>query len=125
MVEDLNMQTRQVETGAVRLTKTVHKCEELLDEPLWKEEVEVKRVAVNRVMEVLLSIRHTGDTITVSVFEEVLVVEKRLMLKEELHIAKRRVEIHKPQHVTLRSGEATVEHISNRLQRSKQDHEKG
>jgi stress response protein YsnF len=40
------------------------------------------------------------------------VVEKRLMLKEELHIRKRRVERHQPQCVTLRHEEARVEHIN-------------
>ena len=45
--------------------------------------------------------------------EEVLIVEKRFMLKEELHIAKRRVETHTPQRVTVRSEEVTVERIEN------------
>ncbi len=40
--------------------------------------------------------------------EEVPVVEKRLMLKAELHVAKRQTETHKPQRVTLRTEEATI-----------------
>jgi stress response protein YsnF len=47
----------------------------------------------------------------VPILEEVLVVEKRLMLKEELHISRRRVEVHKPQHITLRSEEVIIERI--------------
>jgi len=39
IMEELDVQTRQVETGAVRLTKTVHEREELIDEPLWQEKV--------------------------------------------------------------------------------------
>lgn len=42
-----------------------------------------------------------------------LIVEKRFMLKEELHISKRRVETHTPQRVTVRSEEVTVERIEN------------
>jgi len=112
-VEDLDVQTRQVETGGVRLTKVVREREELIDEPLWQEKVEVKRVAVNRVVDGPLSVRHEGDTMIVPILEEILVVEKRLMLTEEIHISKQRMEIHKPQRVTLRSEEVTVERIDN------------
>lgn len=52
-----------------------------------------------------------GDVMIVPLLEEVLVVEKRLMLKEELHISKRRTEVHNPQRVILRSEEVTVERI--------------
>lgn len=113
MVEELNVQTRRVETGAVRLTKTVHEHEELLDRPLWHEKIEVERIAVNRLVDSPPAIRHEGDTMIVPVLEEVLVVEKRLMVKEEIHIAKRRVETHDPQRVTLRREEVTVERIQN------------
>jgi stress response protein YsnF len=41
--------------------------------------------------------------------EEVLVVEKRLMLREEIHIRKQRIEMHQPQRITLRSEEVQVE----------------
>jgi uncharacterized protein (TIGR02271 family) len=47
----------------------------------------------------------------VPIMEEVLVIEKRLVLKEELYIRKRRVETHRPQQVRLRSEEARVERL--------------
>ena len=47
----------------------------------------------------------------VSLLEEVLVVEKRLMLKEELHITKEEVETYKPQRVSLRTEEAIIERV--------------
>lgn len=111
MVEELNVQTRRVQTGAVRLTKRVHEHEEVLDNPLWHEKIEVERIAVNRPVDSPPSIRHEGDTTIIPVLEEVLVVEKRLVLKEEIHITKRRVETHVPQRVTLRREEATVERV--------------
>ena len=109
IVEDLDVQTRQIETGAVRLTKTVHEREELIDPPLWQEKVEVTRLTVNRMVDGPQSVRYEGDTMIVPILEEVLIVEKRFMLKEELHISKRRVETHTPQRVTVRSEEVTVE----------------
>ena len=75
------------------------------------EEVEVERVPVNRLVEGPVAVRQEGDTTIVPLVEEILVVEKRLMLKEELRITKRRVEEHAPQRITLRTEEATVERI--------------
>ncbi|HSX77012.1 MAG TPA: DUF2382 domain-containing protein [Candidatus Saccharimonadia bacterium] len=43
--------------------------------------------------------------------EEVLVVEKRWMLREEVHIRKQRLETHQPQWITLRSEEVQVERV--------------
>ena len=39
-------------------------------------------------------------------------VEKRLLLKEEIHLTKRRVESHTPQRVRLRREEAVIEHVN-------------
>jgi stress response protein YsnF len=56
----------------------------------------------------------------VPLLEEVLVVEKRLVLKEELRITKRQHKTRKPQRVTLRSEEVRVEHLdSSEQQRGK------
>ena len=111
IVEDLEVQKRVVQTGNVRITKTIHEREALVDEPLWREEVEVERVPIQRLADGPIPVRYEGDTMIVSIMEEALVVEKRLMLKEELHIRKRRIEAHQPQRVTLRSEEVHVERV--------------
>jgi uncharacterized protein (TIGR02271 family) len=90
----------------------VREWEELADPPLLRDEVVVQRVAVNRVVEGPTPMRFEGDTLIIPLFEEVLVVEKRLLLKEELHLTTRRVETHTPQRVTLRREEAVVERIN-------------
>jgi uncharacterized protein (TIGR02271 family) len=113
MVEELDVQRRKMEAGRVRINKVVREHEELVDEPLLREEVIIERVPINRFVEEPIPLRSEGDTIIVSLLEEVVVVEKRLMLKEELRITVRRVEAHKPISVTLRSEEATVEHIAS------------
>lgn len=113
VAETLDVQKRKVETGGVRIKKVVHEREEVVDEPLMREEVQVKRVPVNRVVDAPVPVRHVGNTMIISLLEEVLVVEKRLMLKEELHITKGEVETYKPQRVTLRSEEAFVERVGD------------
>lgn len=119
--EELEVQKRQVETGRVRITKVVQEQEEIVDEPLLQEKIEVRRVPVNRPVDGPIPIRHSGDTMIVSLLEEVLVVEKRLMLKEELHITKRQVEVHESQPVTLRREEAIVEPLDRSAQEMNED----
>lgn len=111
VAEQLDVQKRVVERDGVRIRKIVREREEVVDEPLMHEEVQVRRVPVGRVVDGPVPVRHVGNTMIVSLLEEVLVVEKRLMLKEELHITKEEVETYKPQRVTLRSEEATIERV--------------
>lgn len=54
----------------------------------------------------------------VPVVEEVLVVEKRLVLVEELHVRKRRVEERRPQAFTLRKEEVVAERLDAREARA-------
>jgi uncharacterized protein (TIGR02271 family) len=112
MEETLTVDTRPVETGRVRIRKVVHAREELVDPPLLREDVIIERVPVNRVVEGPVPVRYEGDTVIVSVLEEVLVVETRLLLKEEVHITTRRTETHTPTRVTLRHEDVTIERVN-------------
>jgi uncharacterized protein (TIGR02271 family) len=112
VVEELDVQKRRVETGGVRITKVVHEQEETVNEPLLQEEVEVERIPVNRPVDGPIPIRYSGDTMIISILEEALVVEKRLMLKEEIHIRKQQKEIRKPQTIIVRQEEAIIEHMN-------------
>jgi uncharacterized protein (TIGR02271 family) len=88
--EELATGTREVQTGSVRVEKEVEKRVRRVSAPLVREDVEVRRVAVNRVVEEAPKVRRRGDTVIVPVVEEELVVTKRLVLKEEIHLVKRR-----------------------------------
>lgn len=114
IVEEAQISKRQVASGGVRVRKIVHEHEEIIDEPLLREEVVVERVPKNTIVEHVdhvEPVRYEGDTMIVAVLEEVFVVEKRLMLKEELHITRRQTTVHEPQTVKLRSEEVVVEPI--------------
>lgn len=112
MEETLDISKREVVTGGVRLVKKVTEHEETVDLPLLRETVEVERVPIGRIVTEAPAARQEGDTLIVSILEEVLVVEKRLMLKEEVRITRTRTEVHQPQVVTLRTEEAVVEGIT-------------
>jgi len=108
--EELAISKRQVPTGSgVRVHKTVTEKEQLVDQPLLFESAEVTRVAVNRVVDSAPSVRHEGDLMIIPVLEEQLIVEKRLVLKEEIHIRKTRETVRQPQKATIREEHVQVE----------------
>lgn len=110
--ETLQVDKRLVETGSgVRLHKHVEQREELVDQPLLRDELVVEHVPVGRMVkedEVPLT-RYEGDTLVMPVFEEVLVVQKQLMLKEEVRVTRHRHEVHAPQKVVLRAEQVKVD----------------
>lgn len=108
VAEEVEVGKRTVERGRVRVRKGVETREEEVAIPLVREEVEVERVPINRPVDAPPQPRREGDVWIVPVLEEVLVVEKRLMLKEELRITRRRVEGTARERVTLRTETATV-----------------
>lgn len=109
IAEEVNATTRKIPTGKVRVTKQTTEHTESVSMPVVRETAHVKRVVVNRPVDGPLPVRREGDTIIMPVVEEVAVVEKRLMLKEEIHITRQRsTELHN-QDVTLRTERAQVE----------------
>ena len=111
LVEELEVQKRVVETGTVRITKVVHERETLIDEPLVRDNVAISRLPMQRVVEGPIPVREEHGTTIIAVVEEVLVVEKRWILREEIHIRKQRTETHQPQPITLRSEEVQMERV--------------
>lgn len=109
--EEVQVDKRKIETAKVRIKTTVEERQETIDLPLLHEEVEVRRVPLNRPVDGPIATRQEGDTLIVPLLEEVLVVQKQLLLREEVHISKKRTEQHHPEQVTLRSEQVSVERI--------------
>jgi uncharacterized protein (TIGR02271 family) len=112
IAEELEVGTREVERLGVRLTKTVSERIETVDVPLMEERTAVERVTINRMVDAAPAVRYEGDAMIVPVLEEILVTEKRLILREELHIRKWQVEARQPQTVTLRREHVRVDEPS-------------
>jgi uncharacterized protein (TIGR02271 family) len=112
IAEELEVATREVERLGVRLTKTISEHTETVDLPLLEERADVERVPINQFVEAPPAVRYEAGAMIVPVLEEVLVTEKRLVLREELHIRKRETQVRKPQTVTLRREHVTVEEPS-------------
>ena len=108
--EVARVDVRATDAGRVRVTTHTETIEEVARAVLYGEAVEVTRVALNQpVTGARPEMRQEGDVTIVPVFEEVLVVEKRLVLKEELHIRKRATSETVAVPVALQHQTATVE----------------
>jgi uncharacterized protein (TIGR02271 family) len=107
--EEVQVAKRSVESGRVRIIKTVDQREVLVDQPLMHEHAEVERVPINQMVDEAPPIRYDGDTMIIPVLEEVVVVEIRLMVREEIRVTRSRTEVHEPQSITLRRENVIVE----------------
>ncbi len=110
--EDLRVEKRNVATGRVRVRTVVDTIEEVARADLDEERVEVTRVPVGKEVDVAPSVRTEGDVTILPILEEVLVVEKRLVLKEELHIRRHLARENVEVPVTLRKERAVVERLT-------------
>ena len=109
--EELHIEKQKVETGRVRLTKTVQEREVMVTEPSMQEDIQIERVPVNRWLSEPASVRYEGDMMIIPVMEEVPVVEKRLRLKEELRVTKRQITSQRSEPVRLRTEDVRVERM--------------
>lgn len=110
--EVVRIDKQTVETGRVVLHKTVHVEAQTVEVPLREEQVQVQRVAINRYVDEAPPVRHEGDTMIVPVVCEELVITKRLLLVEELHVHMQVLTTQTPQTVELRREEITYERIA-------------
>ena len=109
--EQANVAKRRVVTGRLQVSAVTHENEQLVDELLKVERVEVERIPVGKPIDTVPPVREDGDTIIVPVVEEVLVLERRLLLKEEVHIRRVRGTERYLERVRLRKQEAVITRI--------------
>jgi uncharacterized protein (TIGR02271 family) len=108
VAEEVSIDKRKVVTGRVEIATMCHQREELVDELLAREQVEIERTPVGRPIEQSPGIREEGDTIVIPVLEEVLVVERRLILKEEIRIRRVRGAERHQERVNVRRQDVVV-----------------
>jgi len=86
--------------------------------PLVREEYDVERRPVNEIVDTPPpAMRYEGDTTIIPVLREVMVVQKRYEIMEEIRITKRKTESTDTQQVNLRKEDVSIHrtgHESNR-----------
>jgi uncharacterized protein (TIGR02271 family) len=115
MEEQLIVDKRVVEKGRVRISKKVRETDETVNIPLVQENVQVERVLINQfIAEPPPPVRYEGNVMIIPVLREVVVVEKRLVLIEELRVTKQQTQTQETQKIRLRKEEVSVKRVSNR-----------
>ena len=107
--EQVAVARRRVEGDTVRVSTVTRETEKLVDEALAHERVEVENVAIGRPIDIVPPVREEGDVTIIPIVEEVLVIEKRLILKEEVHIRRVRVPDRHREVIILREQDIVIE----------------
>jgi len=109
--EALHVSKHIHETGRLRVSLTTDTFTEDMRETLLTRHADVERVPIGREVSSVPESRQEGDVLVIPVVEEILVVEKRLFLKEEIRV--RMTETHENVDfpVERRVQRATVEHL--------------
>lgn len=109
--EELAVSRRQVSGDTVRVSIATREHEQLVSEELTHERVEVERIPIGRLIDAVPPVREEGDTTIISVVEEIVAVERRLILKEEVRIRRVRVNETHRETVTVREQDAVITRI--------------
>jgi stress response protein YsnF len=108
--ERLLVRTRLRRTGTVRVSTRVERRTAVVDPPLRRQQIEIRRRRVDRFVHRPPDVRRVGDTLIIPIVEEV--VTTRLKVVEEVAITLRRSVERRPQRVELRRERAVVERLA-------------
>ncbi|TXN64044.1 YsnF/AvaK domain-containing protein [Methylobacterium sp. WL6] len=114
IAETARIDKRAVDTGRVRVSTRTEAVDQVLRETLRSDHVGVTRVPINRTLaegETPPVVREENGVTIIPVLEEILVVEKRLVLKEEVHVRRTTAGEDVEVPVTLRKQHAVVERV--------------
>lgn len=89
--ERLRPVVRQVDLGELRVHKHVDMTIEAVSQALTRDDLVIERVPMNEALDEPRQPYLDGDWLVIPIMEEVLVVQKRLMLKEEVRVRKRQI----------------------------------
>lgn len=110
LAEELRVDTELREVGRVKISKQVELRDEPIDLTFIRDHVAVERVPVGRPVDEPQEVRYEGDVMVIPVHEEVLVVQKQLVVREELRVRVDRLASREQTSVRLRSEAVTITH---------------
>lgn len=117
LVEDEISVTKRADISErVKINTITDVAEHLVESSLTRETVSVERVPIGKVIaagETVPIATTIGDVTIIPIFEEVVVVEKRLILKEELRLTRTQTEENVQIPVSLRKQRAVIQHLNS------------
>jgi uncharacterized protein (TIGR02271 family) len=115
--EEVSAGVRKREAGSVKARKSVHTEREVIRVPKWREEVDIERVPVEGEAREASGATEADigeEEVILQVFEEEIVVSKKIVLKEEIRIRKRVAWDEETVEVDLRKEEVEIDDQSAR-----------
>lgn len=100
--------SKPVRRTLVRASRTTSSRHEAVEADLNHEQVVVERVAIGRVVDAVPPVRQDGDVTIMPVVEEKVVMVRRLILKEEVHLRRVRRTVPFTETVSLRRQTVSV-----------------
>ena len=111
--EQITVAKKIVEKGVVTITTHVEERDEIVRQALRHSNVVVERIVIGEELMEAPAPREQDGVIIVPIFDEIIVVTKRFLLKEELHIHREDHFQDSESNVTLRSIVAEVSRTSS------------
>jgi uncharacterized protein (TIGR02271 family) len=109
--EEVSIGKKQVANGRVKVSTVTHSREELVQQLLQNERIEVERVPMGQVVAKVPEVRTEGDVTIIPVVEETVVLQRQLVLKEEVRIRRIRETQNYQERVILRQQEAVITRV--------------
>lgn len=100
--------SKRVRRTLVRASRTTSFRDQAVETDLNHERVVVEHVPIGQVVDAVPPVRQEGDVTIMSVVEEELVVVRRLVLKEEVHLRRVRTTVPHTETVSLRRQTVSV-----------------
>ena len=110
--ETLRVGKRTVSRGGKRIRSITDHVEEVVRSDLATEEIEIDRIPIGKEVASVPPVRTEGDVTIIPVLEEVVHVEKRLVLVEEIHVRRTSRVQQKSTPVTLRKQRVVIEDVA-------------
>ncbi|WP_082480445.1 DUF2382 domain-containing protein [Rhizobium sp. Leaf384] len=109
--ETFEIDRQRIVTGRVRVKTSSETVSEIAQATLAGETVDISREPIGKEVDRIPQLRVEGDVTIIPVVEEIVVVEKRLVLVEEIRIRRLATSEDVQIPVTLRKQRAVVERI--------------
>ena len=100
--------SKRVRRTLVRASRTTSFREQAVEADLNREQVVVERVPIGRIVDAVPPVRQDGDVTIMPVVEEEVVMVRRLVLKEEVHLRRVRTTVPFTETVSLRRQTVSV-----------------
>ncbi len=112
--ETATIKRRKVAGGKTVVRTVVETENRLLRETLEGQRVDVERITIERVVNVEPEVRTEGDVTIIPIVEERLIVEKQLILVEEIRVHRHATSEAVEVPITLRKQRAVVEAVDHK-----------